>query len=75
MFDIYKTVKISETAKADVDTLLKETTLEAILEACQKAVGDPDRFDVEIRCYAAALAVVVVDRINAERLQEWMPGA
>lgn len=67
MFDIYKTAKISDLVKADVETLLKSATLEDILETCQIMVQDPAKYDVEARCCAAAIAVVVVDQINAER--------
>lgn len=72
MFEITKTVSISDNAKADVAALRKETSLEHILETCQTVVANPDKFEVELRCYAAALAVVVVDQINAESFQGCM---
>ena len=73
MFEITKTVCISEVAKADVARLRQETTLEGILETCQTVVANPDRYEVELRCYAAALAVVVVDLINQERFEACAP--
>ena len=73
MFEITKTVSISDNAKADVAALRKETTLEHILETCQTVVSNADKFEVELRCYAAALAVVVVDQINQERFEACAP--
>ena len=67
MFEIYKTTKISDLVKADVETMLKGASLEEILETCQTMVQDTAKYDVEARCCAAAIAVVVVDQINAER--------
>ena len=68
MLDIWKVFRLNKVIKAWVDEeQAKGHELEDILAALQKAVEDPDKYELEIRCWAAAGAVMVVDMINQER--------
>ena len=68
MFDIKKVFRFSKILKSWVnETQAQGHELEEILMALQNAVQSPNKYDVEVRCWAAGAAVVVVDMINAER--------
>ena len=67
MFDIKKVFRLSVGIKAWVERQQAEDIeLEEVLLAAQEVIED-NSYEVELRCWAAACAVVVVDMINQER--------
>ena len=67
MFDIRKVFRLSAGIRSWVERQQAEDIeLEEVLAAAQEVIENNDQ-DVELRCWAAACAVVVVAMINEER--------
>lgn len=70
MFDIRKVFRLDDVIRKwiEVEQAADDSLeLEDILATAQMVIANHDEHDVEVRCWAAAAAVVLMDIINQER--------